>query len=154
MTTLNATPTKEFLNQMFEFSLNHRMQLDFDQALDYIDAIESYNNFDACSVKAMLNAIDVIIPREYYNEGNPNNGNRAYKISIGRENSPVIYLDLIAFRQAVPAFQTGYADLVAKIHAAAKIAYCDEFSHEYDEYRVTERQGPLSASLEIRMWWD
>ena len=79
---------------VFDQSLDFRIQMNYDTAIQFIRRIGGYNEFDPEIVITALECVDRMIPRKFYNEGNPNNGERRYHISVGREGSPVIYLDL------------------------------------------------------------
>ena len=89
--------TQTIADQMFDAVFEHSghclIEMSFDEACQFIRRIEEYNEFQADYVLTALENIDRLIPRKYYGEGNPNNGQRSYSISVGREGSPVIYLE-------------------------------------------------------------
>ncbi len=136
--------------KMFEESLRHNTELGYENAVEYIRAIGSYNEFEANKVIEMLDEIDELIPRAYYNEGNPNNGKRNYSIRVGRESSPVMYIVLYSWKSTDGIEQI--KELEAKEHEfeqiALKIGLADEFfmSHKESHYGY--------YGLEMRIWWD
>ena len=133
---------------MFESTLNMGIQLDMYHGdnvklLDeYVDAIGCYNGFKPSTVKTMLHCIDEIIPRKQYNEGNPNNGLRDYKVTIGRESSPCIY---IVTGKSLDVIHTTVMEQIAMDCKA------DEFSHKTEETNVF---GFKRTSTTIRIWFD
>ena len=77
---------------------------------------------------------------------NPNNGNRDYRISVGREGSPVIYLERLEFNGK------------PKLDDATMKAVCREMelSARADEadYRVVPLVFGPGRKIEFRFWWD
>lgn len=82
---------------VFDRSLHFQVELDFDEACQFIRRIDRYNDFDWAHVLDALDHIDRLIPRRRYGPNNPNNGQRDYTLRIGREGSPVLYLDRLEF---------------------------------------------------------
>jgi hypothetical protein len=96
-------------------------------------------------VLAALEAIDGTIPRRRYAEGNPNNGRRRYEISVGREGSPVIYIEFYEWREDehLPDEQ-----LQAIVQLMRAIGRADE--SQFETY-----QTPLGGrKVTFRFWWD
>lgn len=143
----------EFYKLFFNHSLNSQIEVGrhggeaWDEVHAYLEAVDTYNGFDQYQIKKALYEIDEVIPKVYYNEGNPNNGKRAYSFALGRESSPVIYLKFFAMENVVN-------ETVAKMKVIQDIAEtlgaCDEFDYEVKEESCLKGY----KSLEIRMWWD
>jgi hypothetical protein len=133
------TEADEMFDAVFKRSLNFRIEMSFERAWQFLRRIESYNEFHAANVLDALERVDTLIPKKYYGEGNPNNGERSYAISVGREGSPVIYLDRYAWRQeAIP-------DATCKLicREMELIGKADEADHWTEGNRLT-----------FRFWWD
>jgi len=142
----------DFFRSMFELSFEHLMWFgrfgqDSDKDItDYITAIESYNDFDFRNVARALKEIDSLIPRKSYGGDNPNNGQKAYEVGVGRESSPVIYIRIYEFDYG----QKIIKDVdVAKIKdLMVSIGKADEVDSEVVEH------GQEMRELKIRFWWD
>ena len=128
--------------EAFELSLNMLIELPYQEVIEAAKAIGDYNEFNAHDLEKMMSMIDAIIPRKYYNEGNPNNGNRDYKISIGREGSMVLYYSIYKL------YSEGTIKTIKRREEELKtiaegVGKADEFNvYEEDNY------------LKIRIWWD
>src|SRR5947208_3109823 len=68
---------------VFSQSLDFRIEMDYDAAMQFIRRIGGYNQFEPEDVINALECIDRLLPRAYFNEGNGNNGMRRYKLSVG-----------------------------------------------------------------------
>ena len=147
---------KEFFVKLYDISLNHKVQFnpdsDMNEIKTYIEAIGQGNGYYPDKVLSMIEKIDKIIPRVYYNAGNPNNGNRLWEIDIGREYSPVIYItiktrslgkDLID-PQTIPA-------IINDCKSAAERAKADEIGYEIDN---AENDHYGYREINLRFWWD
>ena len=140
---------KAFYRQVLNLSLEMRIQLPYEEVLN-MASIDEYNNFNVDRLKLILDKIDSLIPTTYYNENNPNNGRRLYTLSIGREGSMVVYLNLSGFsisdgsREAIKIIREKVQEL--EIYAREK-ALVDEFSIDYNSNEYGEE-------LELRLWWD
>lgn len=139
---------KDFYKTMFELSHNHRMELEYDNALEYIKAIGQYNNFEYYKVVNFLEEMDKLIPRTYYNEGNPNNGKRAYKLSIGRESSPVIYVKLFFFSDV-----RNFSEVKQNWNKIKDLAYTVGLADEAD-MEVEESDVMNCKTIQMRFWYD
>jgi len=131
---------------IFDRSFNFRIQLPYETALSFIRRIDHYNEFNWSTVTDALERIDGLIPRSQYKQGNPNNGKRDYKISVGREGSPVIYLERLEF------FNTSWLDtptMKAICREMELIASADE-SH----YHIEDSVFLPGRKVEFRFWWD
>ena len=140
---------KAFYRQVLNLSLDMRIQLPYEEVLN-MASVDEYNNFNVDRLKLILDKIDSLIPTTYYNENNPNNGRRLYTLSIGREGSMVVYLNLSGFsssdgsREAIRIIREKVQEL--EIYAREK-ALVDEFSIDYNSNEYGEE-------LELRLWWD
>jgi len=129
-----------------------RIELPYEEILNVAEAADGYNEFTYDRLREMLEHFDQIIPRAYYNEGNPNNGERAYKLAVGREGSMVVYMNLKGLwssgggQEAIKAINENRDELE---QAARQIGKADEFDISY-------RKDPAGhyEEAEIRIWWD
>ena len=140
---------EDMVHAAFPHSFNFRVELPFSDALDFIRQIGPHNDFDPETVIEALEHVDRAIPRTQYPTDHPNNGQRNYRLSVGREGSPVIYLE-----------RSEYAFLrhaVAPLSDAAIKRICQEMElcGHADEatYEVHEFSGG-SRTVEFRFWWD
>jgi hypothetical protein len=138
-------------------ALGHRIELEWDEARQYIRRIEAYNNFDWEKVHRALDMIDTIIPRmEYTNmvDGKPNlnHGRRNFRIEVGRERSPVIYIERYEFDhgfvQPQPQLTKEQCQNICDI--MEKAAEADEFDFKLEE----ETKIHHVRHVEFRFWWD
>ncbi len=88
---------KQAFDGVFDNSLNFRIELPWEAALEFIRYVGRYNGFQPHRVIAALERVDELIPRKDYGANNPNTGQRSFQISVGREGSPVVYLDRYEF---------------------------------------------------------
>jgi len=154
MNTVQNKYQKDFYKKVFDISLDMRIKLSYDEIINVVDVIGGYNEFVYESVKLMMEQIDALIPRAYYNENNPNNGTRAYEMSIGREGSMVIYYNLHSYNDI-----DNKTNIVAKVRAMEK--EIKKKAHETglaDECDMTcendDRAFEKFEELGIRIWWD
>lgn len=135
----------------WEESGNFRMELDYDLACAYIECIGQYNDFDPSLVLTALEHVDDIIPTMQYGEGNPNNGKRDYKISVGREGSPVIYINRYELHRMDSPKVPLTPDMVTHVKTAMEgIAQADEADCKVEDYR----QHGMGLRYTFRFWWD
>ena len=90
-----------------------------------------------------LDQIDDLIPRLNYGGVNPNNGTRKYKLEVGREGSPVIYLSLWehSVEDRLSEDRIERIKMIMQLNAAA-----DEASCEVTDFGARK--------VEFRFWWD
>lgn len=104
-----------------------------------VNIIRAYNEFDAERINEALD--QHASKKAYYNEGNPNNGKDKYTFTVGREGSPVMYVELYAANdEEVKEFKSAMEYLSRK-------ALADEFSIKEDKFAG-------STMLQARLWWD
>ncbi len=145
----------ELYNIFFQMSLNHKVELPYAEALRYLEAIGSYNEFQFKRVKAMLYHLDMMLPRYTETEvNNPNFNNRQWKISVGREQSPVIYITFYAFdSKGIFKLEEMVSNKERFGEVAVGFGKCDEFSMKVESLgagiSIVE-----AKKLTIRMWWD
>jgi hypothetical protein len=147
--TATATPVAkgdQIFDGVFEHSLYFRIKMDFDAACRFIHRIDQYNDFDAHSVLDALHAIDRLIPRRYYGRGNPNNGDRKYDISIGREGSPVLYLEWYEWGDDEPLSEHTLKLICAEMQLTGR---ADEADYSVDPSAISN-----SHKVTFRFWWD
>jgi hypothetical protein len=133
----------------FPHSFNFRIELPFPDAMDFIRQIGPYNDFHPEAVIQAMNAVDRIIPRTQYPTDDPCNGERNYRLSVGREESPVIYIDrseLPIQRQAVAPLSD--ADIRAICRAMEFLGRADEAYPKVYDF------GNGYRSIQFRFWWD
>jgi hypothetical protein len=133
---------------VFERSLHFRIQLPWEQALHFLRRIDRYNDFDAERVVESLERADLAIPRTYCGAQNPNEGQRDFTIAVGREGSPVIYLQRHEFTGRV-AMQE--ASMKAIRNDMKFFGLADEADYYVDHL---PRLGRSSRKITFRFWWD
>lgn len=135
------TNKQKFYSKVFELSLDMLIKLPYDEILEAAKGVGGYNEFNPEDLEKMMVMFDEIIPRKYYNQGNPNNGMRAYDLSIGREGSMVLYYSIYDIHsEAVNTVKEKEARLK---DIALGIGKADEFN--------IEEEGNWTK---IRIWWD
>lgn len=129
-----------------------RIELPYDEILSDAEAAGDYHEFTPDRLREMLERFDQIIPRAYYNEGNPNNGERAYKLAIGREGSMVVYLNL----QSLWSSENGYEAIQAVSENSDELERIARQIGKADEFDITHRKDAAGYydEVEIRIWWD
>lgn len=145
-TTNQTPPADDLFDAVFDQSLNFRIELPFEKAQAFIRRIDRYNEFDASLVLDALERIDGLMPRMQYGPGNPNNGGRDYKISVGREGSPVIYLERWECFDK-PRLDT--ATMKSICRELELIARADDSHYHIDEFSLLP-----GRKIEFRFWWD
>jgi len=137
----------ELFDAVFHRSSDFRIELDWNDALGFLTRVDRYNEFEAETVIQSLKRVDALIPRAWYNDGNPNNGQRTFRISVGREGSPVVYLD----RYEVSHF----ADSPLKEETMRLICQEMELIARADEatYEIRNWSGG-GGHVRFRFWWD
>ncbi len=95
-------PADAIFDAVFERSLDFHIELPYDTAIGFLRRIDKYNDFEAGRVTEALEHIDQLIQRINGAPGHPTSGNRDYNISVGREASPVIYLERLGVRPELP----------------------------------------------------
>lgn len=144
---------RDFYKQVNDLSLYYRIQLPYEEVLNLAEATGGYNEFDHMKLRAMLDAFDKLIPTQYYNENNPNNGRRLYELEIGREGSMVVYLSISNYGSGgkqKEAIKTIIDNEKEFENIATKIGKADEFSIEHE----TAKDAFEYEKLQMRIWWD
>ena len=140
------THADRMFDAVFEQSGHFRIEMPYEDAYQFIRRIDQYNEFESGTVLDALESIDRLIPRKFYGEGNPNNGERAYNIALGREGSPVIYLELYEW-DATERLSDDLLKLICQemeLNGRADEANCE----------IHRTLGPDSRKLTFRFWWD
>ena len=136
---------------VFEGTMNMRVEVPYDEANAFFTLLRSYNDMEAGKVHRFLAEIDRIIPKAKYPDGggrpNPNNGNRTYKISVGRESSPVLYIKRYIHSHNEPLSE----EQIRLIKQAARDAKADEIDYKIED---TGTPGFIARIEEFRFWWD
>lgn len=131
---------------VFDHALGFRIDMSYPEAQAFIRRIDQYNEFEAGSVLDALDEIDRLLPKRYFNPGNPNNGGRSFKISVGREGSPVIYIEMYEYEE----FDALTEDtLKAVCQEMTVIGRADE-----SDYEVEPLGGFGGRKITFRFWWD
>lgn len=147
---------KELYQKLYHLSLCHRVRFNPDYKMNeietYINAIGQGNGFYPDEILSMLRHIDTVIPRIYYNDGNPNNGKRLWEIEIGREGSPVIYITVKAKSLGRYHINPGVdtTSMIESCKLAGQRAYADEINYITDEDNSTLGY----KTIKFRFWWD
>jgi hypothetical protein len=139
------THADAIFDAVFEHTLNFRIEMPHEDARQFIRRIDRYNDFEAETVLEALDRIDRLIPRKFYNEGNPNNGERSYTLTVGREGSPVIYLERYEWDHDIPLSDETLSSVCREM---ALSALADEA-----DYEVTRTIG-TNRKITFRFWWD
>lgn len=153
MTTAHATTigTKTqmadtIFDAVFEKTLNFSIQMPFEEVCHFLRRIDTYNEFEAENVLDALEYIDRLIPRKFYGHGNPNNGERRYTLSVGREGSPVLYLTL---------YEWGWtSEKPLDDHTLETIEQEMELTGKADEASSEVVSIPSGRKITFRFWWD
>ena len=135
----------EIFDAVFERSLDFRIELKYEDLLGFIRRIGQYNDFESGAVIDAIEAIDRLIPRSFYSEGNPNNGRRAYRLSIGREGSPVIYLERLELSFSKPLAEETMKIICREMELCGR---ADEADYEVQQVSFGGRR------IRFRFWWD
>jgi len=131
---------------VFERSLHFQVELEFDQACRFIRRINQYNDFEWTHVVDALDHIDRLIPRRSYGPENPNNGQRDYRLRVGREGSPVLYLDRLEVGEKLPLTD---ASIKAICEEMELIGGADEADASIEPLSFTN-----GRHVTFRFWWD
>lgn len=123
---------------VFERSLDFQIKLDFDQTCRFIRRINSYNAFEWGHVLDALDHVDRLIPRS--------NGHRDYTLKIGREGSPVLYLDRIEFGSKESLTDAWIEEIFREMR---RVALADEADATVEPIEVLN-----GRHITFRFWWD
>jgi hypothetical protein len=134
----------EMFEAVFERSLHFRIEMSYERAWQFLRRIESYNAFSAANVLDALERVDALIPKSFYGEGNPNNGQRSYTISVGREGSPVIYLERYEFGEERWLPEETLRLICREMEV---IGMADESDYDAEPF-------PGGRKVTFRFWWD
>jgi len=123
---------------------------DYKDFITCIRLINSYNDFDA-SLIAKKCLWDLGLTK-YYNENNPNNGSSFFKFEIGRESSPVFYVE----------YNPTWDKKVIKDTEGAMIYWeeytAEDFKHNMECLKTAIKADEFSIeegySLKARFWFD
>ena len=137
----------DIFEAVFDQSSYFRIDLPWEQALQFLRRIDKYNEFEAERVIEALEHVDQAIPRKDCGEGHPNNGQRDFSIAIGRKGSPVIHVERREDALSVPMEESA---MKAACQAVKLIGRADEAFYDIDEYRLS---GP-SRKITFCFWWD
>ncbi len=140
-------PADAIFDAVFERSLFFRIELPYDTAIAFIRRIDKYNDFEAGRVIDGLEHIDRLIPRITGGPGHPNNGNRDYTITVGREGSPVIYLERFEYATKASLADKSMKDICEEMKLCA---LADEATFEVEDYRPFL----IGRKIRFRFWWD
>lgn len=145
--TRQIPPTDAIFDAVFDQSHHFRIQLPYDAALAFIRRIDKYNEFEAGRVIDALEQADHLIPRMNCGPNHPNNGNRDYTISVGREGSPVIYLERFEYGAKCPIAEKSMKDICEEMKVWAS---ADEAIYEVEDFACFGK----SRKVTFRFWWD
>ena len=85
-------------------------------------------------------------PRRSYGPGNPNNGQRDYTLRIGREGSPVLYLERLEFADKDELTIEQMKTICSEMET---IGMADEA--DFSTERLSFMPG---RKITFRFWWD
>lgn len=155
-TAMANTKADTIFDAVWPNALSHRIELEWDEARQFIRRIDQYNDFDQAKVLHALDLIDAAMPRmEYGNMAdgspNPNNNKRNFSIEVGRERSPVIYLELYELHSygnpTTPLTPEKIEYIKSVMH---EVAVADEYDCEIEDFR---KHG-MGIRYTFRFWWD
>lgn len=147
---LRANPVADqMFDAVFERSSDFHIKIDFDTAIGFLQRIGSWNEFEPAVVIEELENIDRRIPRAFYGDGSPHNGERAYTISVGRNGSPFILLERYEFDSSA-ASRLSDSDMRVICEIMEFIAKADEAHVEVHELSP----GLSGRKITFRFWWD
>lgn len=149
--------TRDILKAFFELTLNNQITFDIrtKEEFDFTDELkiilsfcDSYNEYNKWDTLQALKEIDQVLPRAEYKEGNPNNGNRNYSLTVGRESSPVIYITRRTLKDFSEKILTNeQIDRIKKI--IRDTAKADEIS-----FNISKCETFGTTTEQFRFWWD
>lgn len=131
---------------VFERSLHFQVELDFDATRAFIRRINQYNDFHWAHVLDALDDVDRLIPRRHYGPENPHNGERDYTLKIGREGSPVLYIERLEVGNKVPLRDGTIKSICEEMELIGK---ADEADASVEP--LSFAQG---RKVTFRFWWD
>lgn len=123
--------------------------------INCINTIESYNEFDSTDINNA--AATFLNMYQFYGEKNPNNGNSLFKFTIGREGSPVFYID----------YNEYFATKIITKRDGAMVSWADYNSEDFklsmglfassvkaDEFSIEETEHFGKKYYQARFWFD
>lgn len=131
---------------VFERSLHFEIELEFDAIRAFIRRINQYNDFHWAHVLDALDDVDRLIPRRHYGPENPRNGERDYTLRIGRDGSPVLYLDRLEVGHKVPLTDNSIKAICEEMQLIGKADEADALIEP-----LSFAQG---RNITFRFWWD
>ena len=139
---------QNIFHAVYPHSFDFRIELPFSDALDFIRQMGTYNEFEPGYVIDSLERIDQLIPRSFHGEGSLHNGERDYRLSIGRNPSPIIYIE----RRESSLFSDCRNWLTEQTMKSIclDMELCGRADDAY--YRVSE--DGTSRKITFRFWWD
>ncbi|NLY03072.1 MAG: hypothetical protein GXY83_44035 [Rhodopirellula sp.] len=140
-------PAGAIFDAVFDRSLDFRIELPYETAIDFLRRIDKYNDFEAARVIEALERIDQLIQRINGGPGRPTSGNRDYSLSIGRESSPVIYLERWEFAPNCPIPEKCLKDICEEMRIWGR---ADEATYEIEDFPCWGK----SRKITFRFWWD
>lgn len=160
MTTVEAAVANSKADMIFDAvwpnTLGCKLELGWEEARQFIRRIDQYNDFDHEKVLHALDLIDAAMPRMSYGNmpdgrPNPNNDKRNFTIEVGRERSPVIYLELYELHSygnpTVPMTPEKVEYIKSVMH---EVGMADEYDCDVQDYR---KHG-MGIRYTFRFWWD
>jgi len=130
----------DIYNAVFPRSANFRIELDYDAALDFIRQIGDWNDFTPGHVIDALEAADRLIPRCSHD------GARSYTISVGREGSPVLYLERSEFSGTERLSDSAMRTICREMEL---IGQADEAISTVHDFSFSK-----GRRIDFRFWWD
>jgi hypothetical protein len=129
------------LSHVMHGSLDCRIRVDPSVAARTIRIFGGYNEMTIEGFVRLLREIDRIVGRMSYQSDNPNNGFIGYKIDIGREGSPVLYVELGEYDWRTSQPKPFSEPVQRELYAAARRALADEIDF-------------INEGRTLRIWWD
>lgn len=130
---------------------------DLTDAIRCIEIIKSYNEFDAHRIKTCMR--DILNIQQWYSSDNCNNGKSPFRFKVGREGSPVLYVEWVKYGTTNVIKERHGADVeygeytveefTTTMQTLSNAMLADEFNIEKQEYGNGAHQY-----FTARFWWD
>lgn len=115
-----------------------------DLAKAIIRSFSQWNDYNPDTVAMTLQMIYEALPKIYYNEGNPNNGNYIFEIITIHSGSLITLAPSLGYNLT----DEDRESVNEIIHRYGRLMKADEISLE------EQHNDYMSDSLQIRFWWD
>lgn len=123
-------------------SSDYQIKLTPEETKEFLQRAEIYNRIPK-TIALIVDQIDAITPRAYYNPDNPNNGSQIFNFRVGNEGSRVLYLEVRAPFGLPKDFD--WLEYERKL---------TEIGKTFDADEIDTLENKPAYKLTIRFWWD